>query len=132
MMKKLKKVLVLLLTAAFLLSALAGCGKKENDEPKTDDKGSSQTQGEGKEDTKDDQNTPDDSQGDTQTAGADWSWPLPEQKELSIWLAWSCDYADDPNELRAIQQIEENTNVHINWVTVLGAEAAWYRPATMV
>ncbi len=124
-MKKLRKVLALLLVAVFLVSALAACGKKDNKDQKTDDKGS-QTQDDKKDDTndkQDDSNTGDDSQGDDQAAGDGWSWPLPEKKELSIWLWWTNEYANDPNELKGIQKIEENTNVHVNWVTVLNTEA---------
>ncbi len=55
---------------------------------------------------------------------AEWTWPLADKKEVSIWLAWTNDYANDPNELLAIQQIEKNTNVHVNWQTVNGTEAA--------
>ena len=118
-MKKAKKILVLLLVLAFAISSLAACTKKESDNKE------SQTQGDNKTpEDNNDNNQEGDTEGEdnNQTAG-DWSWPLSEKKELSIWLGWSNEYANDPNELHSIQKIEENTNVHINWVTVLGAEA---------
>lgn len=57
---------------------------------------------------------------DTQQSG--WTWPLPERKELSIWLSWQNDYADNPNELKGIRQIEKNTNVKMNWIHVNNTE----------
>ncbi len=126
-MKKLKKALVFLLVMSFLMSALAACGKRGDDKKENDNKTPETSQTGGNEEEKEGETGKEDGKedgsGEGETAG-EWSWPLPEQKELSIWLAWTCDYADDPNELRAIQQIEENTNVHINWITVSGAEAS--------
>ena len=54
----------------------------------------------------------------------EWSWPLPEQKELSMWTAFTNNYIDTPNELKTIQLLEEQTNVHVNWTVVSGNEAA--------
>lgn len=124
-MKKVKKAFALLLMLALVMSTLAACGKKE--EKKTDDSTGNQTQqGEDKKDTPEDNkdNTGDEEGGDSnQAAGDDWNWPLSEKKELSIWLWWTNEYADSPNDLIAIQKIEENTNVHVNWVTVANTEA---------
>ena len=55
--------------------------------------------------------------------GGEWTWPLDEQKELSIWVVWSNDYVEHINDLPGIQTIEKNTNVHIDWVEVDSATA---------
>ena len=55
--------------------------------------------------------------------GGEWTWPLSEQKELSIWVVWSNDYVEHINDLPGIQTIEKNTNVHIDWVEVDSATA---------
>ncbi len=106
-MKKLHKFLVLLLTVCMAVSMLAACGEKE---PKEDNKS---TQG----------NQSSSNEGDNENA-SEWSWPLAEKKDLGVWLAWSNNYTTDPNELKAIKQIEANTNVHITWTTVAGQEAS--------
>ncbi len=53
----------------------------------------------------------------------EWTWPLKEKKELSIWIVWSNDYVENPNDLKAIQKMEELTNVHVNWQVVDAASA---------
>lgn len=106
-MKKLRKFLVLLLTVCMTVSMLAACGEKE---PKEDNKN---TQG----------NQSSSNEGDNENT-SEWSWPLAEKKDLGVWLAWSNNYTTDPNELKAIKQIEANTNVHITWTTVAGQEAS--------
>ena len=96
-----RKLVALLLCLVMGLSFLSGCGKPA----KKDDsagKGNSETVSE----------------------GAEWTWPLAEKKELSIWIVWENQYLKNPNELKGVQQIEENTNVHVNWNIVSSAEAA--------
>ena len=108
-MKKLniKKALALLLALTFVMSALAGCGKG-GDDKETDAKTP----------------TGNEAEGEDQAEGGEWSWPLAEKRDISIWLSWSNEFVNSPDELHAIKKIEENTNVHVNWVTVLGAEAS--------
>ncbi len=99
-----KKVLAVMLTAAMLAGTIAGCGSKGADTGSGTDSASS---------------------GDaavTADAG-DWTWPLAEKKELSIWIVWSNDYVENPNDLKAIQKMEELTNVHVNWQVVDAASA---------
>jgi putative aldouronate transport system substrate-binding protein len=99
-----KKVLAVMLTAAMLAGTIAGCGSKGADTGSGTDSASS---------------------GDaavTADAG-DWTWPLAEKKELSIWIVWSNDYVENPNDLKAIQKMEELTNVHVNWQVVDSASA---------
>lgn len=101
-----RKVVAILLLILLVLSTFIGCSKKEEeDNPKVTDASG--------EENKDDAAKED-----------EWSWPLEEKKELSIWLVWENQYLDNPNELKGVQQIEENTNVHINWNIVSDAEAA--------
>lgn len=53
----------------------------------------------------------------------EWTWPLAEKKEVSVWLQWTNDYLENPNEVQSVQEIEKNTNVHVNWQTVGANEA---------
>ncbi len=119
--RRTKRFLALCITALLLAASLAGCGKKE-EKKGTDGKVKQEEtgqQGENKAADSDDNKEETENASDTK----EWSWPLAEKKELSIWLAWNNDYADTPNDLIGIKKIEENTNVHINWITVLAAEA---------
>lgn len=102
-MKKRTRMLAMFLCFLALCSCLEGCKASIDQKQKTDG-----TDG-----------AADNSEEDF--AGTDeWSWPLPEKKELSIWIEWNNDYAEDPNELFSMEVHEENTNVHINW-TALGS-----------
>lgn len=110
-MKKMRRVLAILLVLAMAMSTLAACGTK------TEDKGQSTTTNKtetGKTESGD--------TGATEVAD-EWTWPLAETKEVSIWTWWANDYFTDPNELKGIQAIEAATNVHVNWVHVTQAEA---------
>ncbi len=91
----------LLLVLSLALSLLAGCGAKQKE-----------TQQENNQNNE-----------DTASGTEEWSWPLPEKKELSFWITWSSSYKNDPNEIVAVQQAEEATNVHINYITVASNEA---------
>ena len=95
-----KKIVALFLTAMTTVAAITGCSK-------------------------------DAGQASGSTSSADyaynedgeWTWPLKEKKELSIWIVWSNDYVENPNDLKAIQKMEELTNVHVNWQVVDAASA---------
>lgn len=100
-----RKFVAILLCTVLSLSMFAGCSKQNgNASPVVKDDLGKVTG----EDASDDE----------------WSWPLKEKKELSFWIVWENQYLDNPNELKGVQQIEENTNVHINWNIVAEAEAA--------
>lgn len=58
------------------------------------------------------------------SAMAEAGWPLEEQQELEIWLVWSNDFVENIDALKAIQQIEKNTNVKVNWTYASRNEAA--------
>ncbi len=121
-----KRMVAFMLCLAMLAGLLGACGKKEADPKKetgqTEDQKDSDAGEEG--DTgKADGEDQEDSQGD-KAAADDWSWPLETKEELSMWIAWSNEYVLEPNELISIQKIEENTNVHIKWVTVASQEAS--------
>ena len=94
-----KKVLAVLLSAAMVMGTIAGCGGS---------KAGSGAEG---------------SAGAETAEAGEWTWPLKEKKELNIWVVWSNDYVEEPNQLKAIQKIEEETNVHVNW-TVVDASSA--------
>ena len=86
-MKKAKKVLALMLVGLLVLSVLGACGKKQGEEQKGNKEGSET-------DTTNASKTDDEAAGDktlgSDTGGQDtsetddWTWPLPEKKELSI------------------------------------------------
>lgn len=40
-----------------------------------------------------------------------------EKQELTVFMVWDNDFVEDPNDLPAVQAMEERTNVHINWIT---------------
>lgn len=104
------KILSLLLCFVLVLGTLTGCNKKaEPDTSNTKTAGNSSV-------------SADSSSGSSEEDT--WKWPLDEKKELSIWIVWESNYLDDPNELKAIQQIEANTNVHVNWQVVSSTEAS--------
>ncbi len=94
-----KKVLAVLLTAAMVVGVVSGCGNS-----KTGAAAGTGTEANAAE-------------------SEEWTWPLKEKKELNIWIVWSNDYVEEPNQLKAIQKIEEATNVHVNW-TVVDASSA--------
>ena len=108
-MKKRKMIITMLLLATMAVSLLAGCKKKQEAE-KTGTGQESKTKQENKTE-----------QGGQEEA---FAWPLSEKAELTFWLPWSNDYIETPDELIAIQKIEEATNVHINWTTVSDMEAS--------
>lgn len=101
-----RKLVALLLCMVFALSTLSGCKKSAENVP-TDVKDNSEVKNEG----------------DTATVD-EWKWPLAEKKELSIWIVWENKYLKSPDELLGVQEIEKNTNVHVNWNIVSSAEAA--------
>lgn len=101
-----RKIVAMLLCAVFALSTFAGCSKEAGKKSSNDKDDSGKV-----------------TEGDIASED-DWNWPLKEKKELSIWIVWENQYLDNPNELKGVQQIEENTNVHINWNIVADSEAA--------
>ena len=97
-----KRVVSAMLAALMVVGAVAGCGKNA-------ETGSAAT-------------------GGNQTVSAssesgEWTWPLAEKKELNIWIVWSNDYVENPHELKGIQKMEEETNVHVNWQVVDASSA---------
>ena len=124
-MKKAKKVLALILVGLLAVSILGACGKKQGANQQGN-KGSSGTGTANNGKTDDNESggqTSGDDMSDQNTSEDDWTWPLPEKKEISIWTEWNNDYLTDPSELKGIQKIEEMTNVHVNWMTCLDIEA---------
>ena len=118
-----KRGFAVCLALVMVLATLSGCGKEKKEPPadSLDTQGTTSQEQNGQKDEtqKDSEDT-----AKQETEGDDWSWPLPEKKELSIWLAWSNSYVKEPNDLKAIQKIEEKTNVHIKWVDVIAQEAS--------
>lgn len=105
-----KKALALWIVVVMLVGVLASCKKEEKTTESND-----ATQATGGEAT---------AAGQTEAEVKEWTWPLAEKKELSIWLVWDNEFVENPNDLLAIQEIEKKTNVHINWNIVASTEAA--------
>ena len=94
-----KKRMIACGLALMLFLSLAACEKKT---AKPDQKDTAKTSQEGG--------------GQEEEAKDEWAWPLAEQEELSIWTYFANTMAQDPNELKGVQEIEKNTNVHVNWI----------------
>ncbi len=99
MKKSIAWVLVLVLVSGLL----TGCGKKEGNT---------------------DQAAPEETENQQEATATRDFFPLAEKKELSIWYYFDNDYVTDPNDLYAIQWLEEQTNVHITFQTVTPQEAS--------
>lgn len=93
-----KRTIALILALLMVAALFAGCSKKA-------DSGSNSG-----------------SSGNAEEA-KEWTWPLAENKTVSVWLQWTNDYVEKPNDLYAIQVIEKNTNVTVDWTTVDGTTA---------
>jgi len=105
--RKMKKILALVLVLTMAVGMLAGCGTKN--ETGSDNK-TEQTGGE--------------VSGTTEEVVATKDYfPLAEKEELSIWYYFDNNFVTDPNELWAIQWLEEQTNVHVNFQVVTPQEA---------
>ncbi len=119
-----KRMSLLLVVCLLMVCLLAACGKEEKKEVSQETQGGKDTgeQTQDKPETEGEEAL-EDTQAGQQGEVEGWSWPLAEQKELSMWIAWSNEYAMDPNELLGIQAIEQATNVHVNWITVADQEA---------
>ncbi|HHU72452.1 MAG TPA: extracellular solute-binding protein [Clostridiales bacterium] len=100
-----KRIVAILLCIALVSSVFIGCSKQSGKDSSTGKDNAGEVAG-------------------GNTTSEEWSWPLEEKKELSFWIVWENQYLDNPNELKGVQQIEENTNVHINWNIVSSSEAA--------
>lgn len=112
-MKKAKKVLALILVGLLAVSILGSCGKKQGANQQGD-KGSSGTGTANNGKTDDNESggqTSGDDMSDQNTSEDDWTWPLPEKKEISIWTEWNNDYLTDPSELKGIQKIDRKSVV---------------------
>ena len=126
-----KKWLALLLAATMAVSLFAGCGSK-NDSKESNGSGSKTEQGNDadKQDNKQD-NEQDDSQGQKeednqgeQTPSSGTGLPIADSKvDFSMWVVWSNSYMSSPDECITVKELEERTNVHINYVVVNSQEA---------
>ena len=124
MKKTWSKALTLLLCMVLLVSLLAACGekKKENPPAAKNNTTKEEDKGEDKEDKEED------SQKEEQKEEADGlselTLPLSEEKaEISVWTLWSNQYVENPNDLDSVKEMEERTNVHVNWSLVTIQEA---------
>ncbi len=111
-----KKVLAPMLALAMVMAALTGCTSENS----TDDSKKAETTE--KNDAADTSASEDskssESSMETRNVGG-LQLPLCEEKEeLSVWLVYGGTAVKDLNDIKGIQKMEENTNVHINWTPV--------------
>lgn len=122
-----KKWLALLLAAAMVTGLLAGCGKKDSSD--TPNEPNNQTEQDNKEnnDSQGSQDAQTPSEGGDNTASASDGTVLPisdEKVNFSMWVVWSNSYMTTPDECIAVQELEKQTNVHIDYVVVNSQEAS--------
>lgn len=99
-----KKLLATMLTLCMLAATLTGCGG--NTDPSSSSQTSSPASGESSSETV-----------ETRDVGG-LTLPLTEEKkELSVFAIYMNNVYSDPNDLPGIQELENRTNVHINWST---------------
>lgn len=110
-----KKQVLAVLLCVMMTFSLAACGTKAEKTP-------TRTQGQGQ---KEDSDKKEESKEDAGQEDPDKpELPLCEAKEeLSFWIPWTFAYLDSIDEVKNIQELEERTNVHINWVTPASQEA---------
>ena len=108
---KLKKLAALLLSAALLLTAFAGCnggGESKSESESTPDSSASGPEGET-------------SEGGEESTGEPEELTLPiseDGAELEVWTVYEGTLYKDPNDIKGVQKTEELTGVHINWIPV--------------
>ena len=105
-MKNLKKIVALLLAAVLILGVFAACGNKPGTSTPGTDKPGTSTPG-----------TTEPSYETRDVGGL--KLPLCEEKEeLTVWLVYSGTVVSDLNDIEGVKLMEENTNVHINWIPI--------------
>ena len=119
---KRKRLLSLFLGLMLAVALLGGCKEKTDRLPSEETGKKDNAETEQKTDTSKDEET--EAQTGNQTQETEWSWPLAEKKELSYWIGWNNSYVENPGDLTAIKALEEQTNVHINWIAVSDQEAS--------
>lgn len=105
---KLKKWLAMALSAALLLTTLAGCGGGGESESSGTDSQSSTA------------STSSAAEGETATGEPEpLTLPLSEDgAELDVYVTYSGTIVSDLNTIEGVKKMEEMTGVHVNWTTV--------------
>lgn len=126
---KAKKLVAILLCLVMAVSLFAACGKKDSDNKGGNDNQQSENNNtDNKDDSNKNDNNTEDEGGNTEGTGDGALTELPspltaEKQNLSVWTFYSNDFLDGPGDVKGVQAMEEATNVHIDWQTVLSAEA---------
>ncbi len=94
MTTKLAKIVALLLIAILTMGALAGCGKKTE----SNNTGSETVEG-------------------ADAESSENYFPRPETETLSVWVSWSANTVEKISDVKAVQEMEARTNVHIDFST---------------
>ena len=118
---KAKKLVAILLCLVMAVSLFAACGEK-----KTKNDTGNQNNNQQNQDNTGNNDADNSTGGDTDTGNALTELPLPltaEKENLSVWTFYANDFLDGPGDVKGVQKMEEVTNVHIEWQTVLSAEA---------
>ena len=105
-----KKLLSILLAAMMIVTALTACSK--SDEKK--ETSSSETQ---KEESESGEASKEEQQEEKNY------FPRETKEELSVWIPWSANTVADIQEVWVVQEMENRTNVHVDYLTVGENEA---------
>lgn len=112
-----KKFVALMLVLCMVAAILAGCGGGGNSSTSSKETSS-------KENSQESSTVEDNSgaeEGDANETRDVGGLQLPlcdEKQELSVWSVYTNKTYADPNDLPGIQELENRTNVHINWIPV--------------
>lgn len=108
---KRKRILALLLSAAMIVTAFAGCGsEKEESSSAAASSAASQAEESGAGETSETTET-----GEPE----ELTLPLSEDgAELDVYITYSGTIVSDINSIAGVQKMEEMTGVHVNWTTV--------------
>lgn len=102
-MSTMKRILAFLLAVMMVASMMSACGSKSGNtaaETETFDSGFAE-------------------EADDRRDINGLKLPLCEEKqELTVWLCYSGTVMQDLNDIEGVKKLEENTNVHINWIPV--------------
>lgn len=104
---KLKKLSALLLSAALLVTAFAGCNGGGESSSETPESGTASGE------------TSETSEGGETGEPEELTLPISEDgAELEVWVNYSGTIVSDLNEIEGVKKMEEMTGVHINWIPI--------------
>ena len=124
-----KRKVSLLLVMVLCICLLAACGKKQETGKTGNETTGTKTETTNKEDNKTEEKKEEEVTESVETPEEDGvltelTLPLTDTKEnLKLWMRWENEFISSPSEIKAVQVMEEQTNVHIEYVTATALEA---------